>query len=362
MRYLTAFGLATILATPVHASPIIDQFTSFWVLGDSLSDNGNTATMVSRLAAQQVPPIPLPGGSSLQQPGVSSDGFTWAREFTDAFAAAGKATANLSFGAARAGGNGSGPPDLDAQVAAGDSFTTSFELNEFLTLSGTTPKYPDGQGGLLDRQSDWGSTPLVTVFVGGNDFLDAAEAISNGADPTVTLPQVAQATFGAVQANIKALVGAGINDLVVMNVPDFSVIPLFNDDTTGLGTALSDTVVNYNSALGLYLYGLRATGVNVTSVDIYGALTDADRLAPLGLRDTQNACVLTPGVADCSGFLYFDNIHPTQNGHGLIADLTREGLVQTYDIQPVPLPAPALMLVTALGATMALRRRREKAA
>jgi hypothetical protein len=144
-----------------------DLFSSFNVLGDSLSGNGNTATMVAGANAQQSDPIDLPYPFPRQQLRVSPDGFTWAKGFTDAVAAAGKATANLSFGAARASDTGDGPPDLTDQTAAPETFTTSFSFtldpNPRETKSGTVPKYP-GLGDLLAREDKSGANPLVTVY------------------------------------------------------------------------------------------------------------------------------------------------------------------------------------------------------
>lgn len=372
MKYLMLAGATALMSTPVHATTIPELFSSFWVLGDSLSDNRNAATMVGTLNAQQADPVEFLPGSPLQQPGVSSDGFTWAKQFTDAFSAAGKATANLSFGAARASDNGDGPPDLGAQIAAEQSFDTSFTFTlnpldpaDDRTIAGTVPKYFDSRGGLLDRKDIWGDDPLVTVFIGGNDFLDAAAAIASGLGaPGDLLPAVIEKTFTSVTQNIDALVAQGVSDLVVMNLPNFGVIPQFNGSGATLGFALAGAAAQYNGLLAQYLDGLRLfKGVTVTDVDIYAALTDAQRLAAAGITNVDDACVFSvdPSAQDCSGFLYFDTIHPTTQGHGIIADITREALSATYGLQPVPLPAPALMLVTGLGGMVMMRRRRKSA-
>lgn len=361
MKYLALIGALAATAVPVHASTLTDRFSSFWVLGDSLSDNQNTARMVGALNAQATVPIPFPPGSPLQQPGVSSDGFTWAREFTEAFAAAGRPTANLSFGAARASNNGSGPPDLADQISASADFTTNFTFAPGVSLEGTVSKYPDGAGGLMDRQDEWGDDALVTVFIGGNDFLDAASAIGSGpAAFEAALGDAILGTFDAVTENIDALEEAGINDFLVMNLPDFSVIPQFNGPGAPIGNAVSGAARLYNTLLEDYLSTLRRRDVNVTSVDIFSALTDADRIDRFGLTEVDNACVsvVNPVTGNCDGFLFFDNIHPTAQGHRLVADLAVERLSDTYTLQPVPLPAPILMLITALGGTLLMRRRK----
>ncbi len=369
MRYLALVGATALMTTPVHAMTIPELFSSFWVVGDSLSDNRNTAIMVGALNAQQADPIDFPPGSPLQQPGVSSDGFTWAKQFTDAFTAAGKANANLSFGAARASDNGNGPPDLAAQIAQDRTFTTTFDFtfdptnpSDDRSISGTVPKYIDGQGGLLDRKEGWGDNPLVTVYIGGNDFLDTAAAIAGGLGaPEDLLQTVVERTLVSVTQSINQLVTEGVSDFMVFNLPNFAVIPQFNGDGALLGGALAGAAAQYNSLLESYLDGLRDGGINVTNVDIYSALTDKNRLAAAGITNVDDACVFTvdPEAQDCSGFLYFDNIHPTHQGHGIVADIAREALRETYGIQPVPLPAPVVLLMTALGGTLVMRRRRK---
>ncbi len=368
MRYLALIGATVMMTTPVQATTIPDFFSSFWVLGDSLSDNQNTAVMVGTINAQEGNQVTFPPASPLQQPGVASDGFTWAKELNDEFSAAGKANANLSFGSARASENGDGPPDLGAQIAPAQTFTTSFSFNlnplnpaETTTISGTAPKYGDGQGGLLDRKDQWGANPLVTVFIGGNDFLDAAGAIATGlGTPEDILPTVVANTFASVTSNIATLVDEGVSDFMVMNLPDFSLIPQFNGEGAALGAAVSAAAASYNNLLEQYLNGLRAAGLSISEVDIFAGLSDRENLSNYGITNFDDACVFNvdPASQDCSGYLYFDNIHPTSQGHAAVTDLARAALNETYGLQPIPLPAPALMLITALGGTLLLRRRR----
>lgn len=368
MRYLAIASAAALLAMPVQATTITDPFSSFWVLGDSLSDNQNAVAMALTINAQQDTPIVFPPASPLQQPGVASDGFTWAKRFNDAFAAAGKATANLSFADARATENGVSVPDLAAQIDAESFFDTSFSFNlnpaapeETTTIAGTAPKYIDGQGGLLDRKGDWGSDPLVTVFIGGNDFLDTSLAIATGGvSPEVGLASVVANTFASVSSNINGLVDEGVNDFLIMNLPNFAAVPQFDGAGAALGIGLSNAAMQYNNLLELYIEGLQAAGVNVSYVDFFSALSDTDRLAAAGITDFEDACLFSvdPSTADCTGFLYFDNLHPTGAAHGVLADLAAEAISDTYGLQPIPLPAPALMLLTALGGTLLMRRRK----
>ena len=383
MKKCIALVLAAFSATPSHATPLTDIFDSFFVLGDSLSDNGNTATLVGRIAAQpdNAPQVNFRPPAFAQQPGVSSDGPTWAAGFVSDFEAAGKTAENLSFGSAWASDNGVGPPDLADQIAAADSFDTTFSFYpgalDAFKISGIAPKYPDGGGGLKSRLSDPDERELITVFTGGNDFLGAAfEIATRPEDSQEILSNTVLNTFTSVTQNVEDLfISQGVNDFVIMNVPDFAVIPRFNDPTDplafALGLGLSDAAQSYNALLfGTettpgYVDSLRLRGASVTEVDIFSLLSDPAAIASAGENiDAMNACTVvaqTQSLADCSNFLFWDEIHPTMVGHSLIAQATRESLGQTYGLQPVPLPAPALMLLTALGGLAVFRRRRQRA-
>ena len=111
------------------------------------------------------------------------------------------------------------------------------------------------------------------------------------------------------------------------------------------------------------MQGNNLFGATVTEVNVFDALSDPVLLASRGITDAENACILTvsTSAASCTGFLFFDDIHPTAQGHALIEDITRAALNETYQVTPVPLPASALLLLSAFAGTFALRRRKRTA-
>lgn len=115
---LLSAALAAFVALPAAATTIHEPYSSFWVLGDSLSDNGSTD----------------PVGS------VSTNDTVWNDGIIDEFDRAGKTTVNLAYGGATA--TGSSPIDLAQQV---QDFALSPE--------------------------EKGTRPLVSVWFGGNDLL-----------------------------------------------------------------------------------------------------------------------------------------------------------------------------------------------
>ncbi|WP_282129099.1 SGNH/GDSL hydrolase family protein [Roseobacter litoralis] len=370
MKHLAILGAAALLATPAQASPLTDQFTSFSVLGDSLSDIGNTERLLGILAPPSPPSATPPTNAEinfarLRAPGVFSDGSTWAAGLTNEFRNNGKTGVNLSFAGAQAADNGGPVPDLLAQIFAPAIYP--------LPVTPPVSTYADGLGGLLNLPTapgtpptlnsarNLGGTPLVSVFIGGNDFLNAANSIDSTAPDFTALQTALGGALATVQGGLQALAGAGVRDFVVMNLPDFGLIPRFQNEAPAFQAQLSAIAAGYNTQLSAFLQGNNLFGATVTEVDVFDALSDQALLASRGITDTQNACVQTVSTTapSCAGFLFFDDIHPTAEGHALINDITRAALDVTYQLQPVPLPASALLLLSAVGGTLVLRRRKQ---
>jgi outer membrane lipase/esterase len=153
-----AGGIVAFGALGAAASSLTDKYSSFWVFGDSLSDNGNL------FAATGQPPFPYSGGRF-------SDGPVWNERILGDFTSAGEASRNFAFGGATAVSNGDPIPDLSLQIGI---------------FGGTVP-----DAALGDR-------PLASVWFGANDILNAINAAASESE-----------TISAAVAAAKA-VGAGV--------------------------------------------------------------------------------------------------------------------------------------------------------
>jgi outer membrane lipase/esterase len=175
----------SVAATPVAAATVADIYSSFWVFGDSLSDNGNLAALTA------FPPAPYFDGRF-------SNGPVWNERFLDDFLPG--RSGNFAFGGARTADTGDAVPDLDDQVAA---FTTA---RPTLTL---------------------GSRSLASVFFGANDVFDAinAAAASAPGDILGVLSGRAAATLGNIAAGVGALSAQGIKEFALWNLPDLGQTP-----------------------------------------------------------------------------------------------------------------------------------------
>jgi outer membrane lipase/esterase len=314
-------------ATPVAAATVADVYSSFFVFGDSLSDNGNVAAATGNV----FPPPPYFNGRFTNGP-------VWNETFLEDFAPG--RSANFAFGGARAVTDGDTIPDAPAQVAA---FAAALPL---LTL---------------------GERSLASVFYGANDMFDAV-----GAAAAAPSPQAAQAaigarvaaTLGSISANVAALSALGIDEFVLWNLPDIGATPRLRDLgplAQGTGSAVTQA---YNSAFQGMVATLRGAGLTIHTVDTFGVFTAATtNPAAFGLTNLTDSCLpVDPfsvfgqpsagtACADADARLYWDQLHPTRVGHDAFA--------AAFDaaVPAVPLPAPALLLLAGMGALAALRRR-----
>lgn len=308
-RLLLGAAIAVSTATASYASTLTDAFTSFIVLGDSLSDNGNL------VPTGLAPPPPYSDGKF-------TNGDVWNEAIAQEFISAGKLSANFAFGGAATAGGSFAPPSLDEQV--------------FLTFS----SIPAAQ---------FGDNPLFSIWAGANDIFGALES----GTPEIA-PAVGTAAANNIAATITTLSGLGVDDFLVFNLPDLSQTPAYPFDINA-----SIATSAFNMQLSNNLGGLRTTlGVNIVEVDIEALFADATgNPAAFGLTDTRFPCIFN--LASCDTSLFFDTVHPTAFGHSIVEDFARSALEES--LAPVPLPAALPMLLAAFGAFGLIGRRRKAA-
>lgn len=309
-----AAGLA--LAGPAAALDYTADYTSFWVLGDSLSDTGNLYAAT--------------GGATPASPpyfqGRFSDGPVWSDGVAQDFLDAGKPTENFAYGGARATTVTAAPdiPDLEQQ------------LQFFAGYQGAVP-------GAL------GSDPLVAIGLGANDAFSARSA----GDPTA----IGEAAADEVAAAVLALNGAfGIEDFLLPNLPELGDTVNYAGDPTG-AARVRQSGLAYNARLALNIAGLRAGGLEVVAPDMFSFFDLlGDDPAAYGITEPTQPCLTeTSFCGDASGYALFDAVHPTTLVHGFVADEMRASLSAAAVPLPAALPLAAGGLAAFAG--LALRRR-----
>jgi outer membrane lipase/esterase len=336
----TLIGATVVLASmtlSANAATLADGYSSYWALGDSLSDTGNAFAAT--------------GGGTPGEPyadGRFSNGPVFTDELAESFIASGRATANFAFGGARAISDGDDPtrpiPDLPEQT--------------LLFLS--------------NAMDNLGSRPLVSIWFGANDIFNAVET---GSDPLAAAAKAAT----NVANSVRTLQAAGVSDFVVPNLPDLGSTPLFavlpqfdpslsDDDRALLQAGASGATAAFNATLASALASIK--DARITEVDVDGLFEDilADPAA-FGITDVNNPCLYPAAIAAALGTdaycgddaaettLFFDSVHPNSAAHGILAGVATEALLAA-----VPLPAGLPMLLVALGAFGVARRRQARAA
>ena len=315
MRSIIAGALlCASLACAGQAAPL--QFTSFWVIGDSLSDPGN----LSAATGGAIPGAPYVDGRF-------SNGPVWAEAVAARFAAKGRPTGNFAFGGA----------------AVGPVPFRPFGAPPTVDLAGQVERFA------LDTEGLRGHSPVVSFMIGANDQFFAGIPLGIAA-------AVGTAAANGVADAALALRPLGVEAVMLANLPALDKTPAYTTlgqpgaDQAALGTAA------FNATLATRAAGLRDAGMTVIELDLFGLFNEvlADPGA-FGLLNASLPCYV-PGVFTCDIpieaplLAFFDAVHPSSTVH---AELARR--VQA-EIAPVPLPATGLLLIAGLGA-LVLRAR-----
>jgi outer membrane lipase/esterase len=342
IKNLAAAGLVAILAVPAYATSITDRYTSFYVFGDSLSDDGKFT---------QLPATPPSVG------GRFSNGKVWAERIARDFEKAGRDTGNLAVGGATA-------TDLATLTPLS---TFNGQINAFLgsVFAGVgLPERLAPEPVFADSAPTPGSNPLVAVWLGANDLfasfaeadiIDAAKAVTDGITRLATSPL------------------GQFDDFLVANLPDLGATPAYST-LLALGGATEDEIAFASGAataatnrfnlelksnlqmleedLGVRIIDFDANALIKDVIDNPGDYPFASVTQPctVSLNEAENPFVCSADEADA--LLFTDAVHPNRIAHQITA---RE--IRTV-VAAVPLPATFWLALLALGGLAIAGRRR----
>ena len=317
-----------------HATP----FSNIYVIGDSLSDQGNL------LAATAT----IPGAPLLPDPNHYFNGrFSNGPAYTDYLA------------------NVFGLP-LTPSISGGTNFAYGGARTNYNTVE---LQAPGGQGGLPNGAFPWSlngevqdfrnrnfndPNGLFIVMSGNNDVADIVRFLPPQ-NATAAIPVVVTGIVNAVNA----IKDAGAKRVVVSHVADIGKTPAFI--AAGAGASAFATAVSAatNAALHNALAGI--SGIQITEFDLFHFLQDlVANPAQLGLTNVSTPCYTgfvlpNANATECATpdeFLFWDVVHPTTRVHEALA----QALLAT-------IPEPSILILIVLPLIgIALLRRRETAA
>ena len=277
--------------------------------GDSLSDNGNLATVQSAFGLPASTPSPPYFG------GRFSNGPVFTEYLAGPMQQAGAAAVFNAFGIAT-------PidPNANQNYAFGGSRTDSMNL--------IPPGIPAQIEAFRAMDGKFSPNDVVTLYGGANDIFQYAGPPTPAGITAASL--AAAANVGQSAARIASL---GAPTLVVLNLPDIGATPSFNTNlTTSVAGSIATT--SFNAALSQQIFASAAANPQTNTY-----LIDVNRLstaiaadpARFGYSNVTDACLSVPSCATApqaaqNSYLFFDGVHPTTRGHQLFAALVLDYL------------------------------------
>ena len=306
--FVTAALLST--AVPAIAQDANENVSALIVFGDSLVDAGNTNTIFPSAAN------PADGYFD----GRFTNGYNYNDLLSiDLFGAPTVASleggTNFAFGGARITSTTLFIPDLQEQIALFQGFLAS--------------------GGTVDDNA------LFILNFGGNDIFLAGQ---EGPPPGYASDSAYLSEAAAIYAEaVLTLENLGASNFLVTGIPN--VVPLGFEAESYLLAEIAGLDLQDDTVLNFFSYQ-----------DFFARLSnDPTQFGLPADLNTTTSCQAANALPDCTGYFYFDNVHPTAAVQAAIyADIQR----QFGFSAAVPEPATwGMLLIGFFGVAGAMRRR-----
>jgi phospholipase/lecithinase/hemolysin len=298
------------LLAPVAARA--DYISGVVSFGDSLSDVGNV------FQATGVPPAPYSNGRF-------SNGPIWLDQLSNRLGLSGpmpSSTGGMNYAWAGAETGAGTTPSFVAPGLQVPNVLT--QVANFLTKHTLNP------------------SQLVTIWAGGNDFLDGQT------NPAVPLQNIAAA--------ITSLAAAGGKMFLVPNLPNLANTPTGQQLSPAAQAGLAALSNGYNAGLAATLAQLQSQlNIKIYQPDV-GSLFSSVQANPAkyGFTNVTTGAV-NDKVYSGQGYLFWDSLHPTTAGHTLIGNLAADLLPANSSTQT---PEPSSLALLGLGSVALLLRRK----
>jgi thermolabile hemolysin len=322
-RFLIISGLV-LSATLLPIKAIAATFSQLVVYGDSLSDLGRAAAATGGAA----PPY-----STLVGEGRFSNGPIWVEYLA----------ANLGIPA-----DGNPTTNRATNFAVGGATTGTANIIQPLipvpipALNGIQQQVTASVNALSPNNT-FDPNALFVIWGGANDYLFAGIT-----EPTIPV--------GNLFTEINTLIDRGAKNILVPNLSNLGALP----STRNLGA----TAIDLNNLTAAHNAGVVATIANLELANptVNLKLLNVNDLfnrvvanpSSFGFTDVTNQCITATTVcANPSANLFWDETHPTTEGHRLIGELAFN------TVSPTAVPEPMTMLgsLMAFGSAVAFKRK-----
>lgn len=288
VRFTVIVALTFILFAPVRLDAKDAPFSRIIVLGDSLSDTGNFFELSGGF-----PPAPYFQGRA-------SNGRLWVEYLAEGF--------GLS-------------------IAEGDNYavfgatTSSLNIND----SPGGPDFPglreEVQRLLVQNPTGLDPDALYILWIGANDFF---LHFATGGDPGAMIAN----GVGNTAAAIQQLAAAGARHILVPNVPDIGLTP--NAISSGAAPLVTQLTAAYNNVLDGAFANLGNAGIPIIELDAFGTFQGMVQYArKIGFSNVTDS-FLPAMEGDVSGYLFWDEVHPTTRAHQVLAEVAKFRLEEHF--------------------------------
>lgn len=366
MKLLASVALLATLVTPAAKAG------GLYVFGDSLSDNGN---MYNNF---HIPPIekgPIPVGSTIggtsSYGGRYSNGPVWVEDMAPSLGLSYSAQNNYAYGGAFTGPingvdnlnqklapPGVNLPGIDTEIAQFAAAGGSFAPSDVVTLWGGANNYfaygqalqpslvalstAAAQAMAAQQAAIAAATAAAQAEAAGNisqamaygqqAALAKQSALGYAAQAGQTEGVIKQtvtadvtATLTQLYGDVNQLTNLGAQMLIVPNLPDLGLTPAYN------GSAATQQAADvFSSGHDAALPGLmqslhQSTGANIIVLNTQALLERAVANPSLyGFTNVTGECVY---ASSCTGYLFWNDVHPTTYTQGLISAYAARSLI-----------------------------------
>ncbi|MEO8304381.1 MAG: SGNH/GDSL hydrolase family protein [Betaproteobacteria bacterium] len=350
-RLAAVLLLPLLLSVPLAAIASLGQLSNLFVIGDSLSDGGNSGLRTQQFTGDPsvvFPPFPYYNGQysngpvavqylwDIFNPG-NPGGFKPSLAGGTNYAIGGSTSGSENYNAIRT----DVPPVINAAFA---QYGAAWQMQTFAA-----------QQPVFDP-----ATSLFVVWLFPNDvfYTQQTGALSGVVPGSPGGPDPISNGIANILTIVQTLAAAGAQHFLVPNLPDLGLIPAF------LGTPLQPTLsgvsalFNANLAAQLTLLD-QALPIEIVQFDTAGAFNAIlNDPAAYGFENTTGSCVdnLASGVCNPGNWdrwVFWDGVHPTTSTQHLLA---------TEFAAAVPEPSSLALAALALMIVMGTQTRRFKAA
>lgn len=333
MRIVVALFVFFFAVDSAAADPL--DFDRIIVIGDSLSDNGNR----TNIPPAGLPLTPAPGGVDVGPPapyffGRFTNGPTWAELLSGPAGPDGQSSQQQFWDSVANGtplDGGSVNVAIGGALAA-DASNPQGDIDGFIGITRGVPEQIAAYQAysLASGQTPFKSGDLVTLMVGANDlFIGLPEAAATG-----SLTELGEGTAQNVSNNLKQIIEAGGQTILVSNLPHIGVTPLLiaGGDAAVQAGGIATDAFNQRLWQDIRIISEANPNVNIVQMDfqaLFGVLladpaafgfdpnliTKQCNIGFFGEIPAANGC----NPEDPQGFFWWDQIHPSAAVHEFMA-------------------------------------------